>query len=164
MRGWFMKAAVRLPSCQILHACRGPSNCPGRYCTHQDRAETKQVVGEDIRSEHGPVALLKVRYGFKSIAGKSCIRSAEAYGHKPAPERVRQHAFCCPNQKKTQHHAPCHVDDQGPVGKGRIGEPGDDPTEKITQVGAENRAQGYPEVGFPFNESSHEDGSKSSIW
>src|SRR5260221_14051325 len=106
-----MEAAVRLPSCQILHACCGPSNCPGCHCTHQDRAKTKQIVGEDISSEQGPVALLEVRHGFKSVAGKSCIRSAEAYGDKPSPERVRQYTLRCPNQKKTQYQAAGYVDD-----------------------------------------------------
>src|SRR5215470_11618004 len=141
------------PATLLLRRSLGwPSNAAGDHRAHNHGAQAQKIVGQDVGGEQDPMALFKVRHGFKSIAGKSCVRPAKPNRHQQPPQRIGQHALRGPHQEESQNQAAADVDDQRSVREGGITEASDDPSKKIAQVSAEKSAKGDPEIGLPFDQ------------
>src|ERR1051325_2914238 len=89
-----------------------PLNGASYHRAHQNSSQTKNVVSKDIGCKQCPVSLLKVGHGFKSIAGKRGVRTAESNGHQEPPSRICKDSLSRPYQEKPEHQAACNVNDE----------------------------------------------------
>src|ERR1041385_995677 len=117
-----------------------PLNGASYHRAYQNRPKAENVVGKDVGCKQRPVPLLKIRHGFKSIAGKRGVRPAESNGHQEPPPRICQDSLRRPYQEKPEHQTPCNVNDESSYWKRSVSEPGDDSAQKVAQISAENTA------------------------